>query len=362
MSNPIKRKTYDFNRKSRGQFRNSQPPQEPAAYSKPEPKSSHQKPNLSALADSLERLSTKLNGLREYQVDKGQLTDAIDSVLNDKMAQQILNINDAQSNARIIEVIIRMFKFLDNNEIENYSRRLVRIAGSNIALVKKINKAEKNGKKWHHNLNLPVWIMIVVIFVLVSVFAFIRDEYFTKKPETTVEEAVPAEVYEEEPLVSKYSGNQLTTGASPYNNYFGKGVASDLYLNEIEVKNGQTLDAIVCLTDYTTEKTIRNEYIRAGDRFVMRNVPDGTYYLKTFYGINWNPDTILFSGRLRGYFDTNSGFSISDEYDDLIVVNQTSEETNEGEIIHFSQHTITLYPVTGGNMESRPANINEFFK
>jgi curved DNA-binding protein CbpA len=118
--------------------------------------------------------------------------------------------------------------------------------------------------------------------------------------------------------VSPYKGNQLTTGESPYNYYFGAGVYNKDYLNEITFKNGQSSDVIVCLVRKSyNERTIRNEYIRAGDSFKMTSIPNGIYYIKSFYGNDWNPNLELVP-RLKGGFETSRGFTKSDNYDDLI--------------------------------------------
>lgn len=149
-------------------------------------------------------------------------------------------------------------------------------------------------------------------------------------------------------------GNKLKTGNSPYNHYFGQGVYDRNYENRVKIHNGQGTDVIVCLTQYySPNRTIRNEYIRAGESFEMTSIPNGTYYLKSFYGNYWNPDT-LFMGKVRGFFDTLAGFSKSDDFSDLLKIEQNNYQ--------YSIYEITLYPVVGGNMESEPINATEFFK
>ena len=85
----------------------------------------------------------------------------------------------------------------------------------------------------------------------------------------------------------------------------------------------------------------------------MTSIPNGTYYLKSFFGNDWNPDT-LFMGKVRGFFETRAGFSKSDNYSDLLKIEQSNYQ--------YSIYEITLYPVAGGNMESELINANEFFK
>ncbi|HPH46333.1 MAG TPA: hypothetical protein PKU83_04955, partial [Chryseolinea sp.] len=195
----------------------------------------------------------------------------------------------------------------------------------------------------------------IAFFLGMTYFLLIKDDKskdstYSYSPNTIVDTAP-----ELEPPPSKFKGNKLKTGDSPYNDYFGKGVYDKDFQNQLTVKNGQQLDVIVCLVEYYSGKrTIRNEYIRAGESFVMTNVPNGTYLLKSFYGKDWNPNTAVNAGTLKGYFETNSGFSVSDSFDDLIKMEQTEES--------YSIYSVTLYPVVGGNMESRNISAEDFFK
>ena len=158
-------------------------------------------------------------------------------------------------------------------------------------------------------------------------------------------------------ISSKWIFNHLETGESPYDNYFGVGLYDKKFHNSVNIKNGQKSDVIVCLTQYFKPfRVIRNEYIRAGESFEMKNIPDGKYYIKSFYGTAWNPDTVVF-GSIKGFFDNNSGFSKSDKLSDLIEL----EQNNIGNQIEYSTVTITLYPVQNGNMETVPIKAESFF-
>lgn len=163
-----------------------------------------------------------------------------------------------------------------------------------------------------------------------------------------------AEVVEE----SKWKGNKLSNGDSPYDGYFGKGIYdynSECYLI---FKNGYSTDAIVCLENTTTGRTIRNEYIQAGSDFKMTNIPEGIYKVKTFSGNDWNPEKTLNHGEINGAFDTDLSFSTSDNPSDLIQMSIT--ETGDG--ISYSTGEITLYRVSHGNMQQRNINSDEFFR
>ncbi len=157
---------------------------------------------------------------------------------------------------------------------------------------------------------------------------------------------------------SKWKGNKLNNGDSPYNEYFGKGIYdynSECYLI---FKNGYSTDAIVCLENTATGRTIRNEYIQAGTDYKMTNIPEGIYKVKSFSGNDWNPEKTLNHGQIIGAFDTDLSFSTSDKPSDLIQMSIT--KTGDG--ISYSTGEITLYRVSHGNMQQRNINSDEFFK
>jgi len=150
--------------------------------------------------------------------------------------------------------------------------------------------------------------------------------------------------------VSAYKGNQLDNGASPFNSCFGQGV----YSGEawLQFENSNQSDAVVCLVNVHTSRTIRNEYIRAGSSFKMTKIPSGLYSLKVYYGNDWNPAKKNFCGTLGG-FDTDEHFSKSDNPGDLIEI--------EHKEYSYTTGSITLYSVPGGNMTSEKASAADFF-
>ena len=157
---------------------------------------------------------------------------------------------------------------------------------------------------------------------------------------------------EQLPRYTEYKGNQLKNGASPLDNCFGKGRYSGPAW--IVFRNGNSdTDAIVCLARMKDDKIIRNEYIKAGSDFKMSSIPAGSYYLKVFYGRDWNPKRRNACGT-RGVFDTDEHFSVSRDPSDLIDVSVSSRSYTTGEI--------TLYTVAGGNMAQQSVSEGEFFR
>lgn len=89
----------------------------------------------------------------------------------------------------------------------------------------------------------------------------------------------------------------------------------------------------------------------------MKNIPNGTYFMKTFYGKSWNSDTIVVPG-VSGFFEESVSFDKADAQDDLILLSQR-ETARE---IKYATFEITLYAVLNGNLETEDISFKEFFK
>jgi hypothetical protein len=158
--------------------------------------------------------------------------------------------------------------------------------------------------------------------------------------------------------ISLWTGNKLYNGASPYENYFGQSVFDYNSQCWLLFRNGNSTDVIVCLENVSTGQTIRNVYIQAGTNYTMSNLPTGVYQVKVFYGNDWNPEKTINNGLIKGAFDTDLSFSISDNINDRILVKTTEDYSG----ITYTTGEITLYKVSNGNMQQRNINSKDFFK
>lgn len=196
------------------------------------------------------------------------------------------------------------------------------------------------------------WYSVALLFGTFY-FAFNNGEKAKNKPVQTPTANVakrPKDTIKPIPVPSQWTGNRLKNGDSPFNTCFGPGQRRGQ--SWILFKNGDDVDAIVCLIDVTTNRTIRNEYASAGRNFKMTRIPVGSYYLKAVYGRDWNPNMSSPCGS-NGFFETVTGYTVSDSADSIITI--TSNE------LSYSTYTITLYPVSNGNMGQRDIDASQFF-
>lgn len=159
-------------------------------------------------------------------------------------------------------------------------------------------------------------------------------------PSTTNEYTPPAE--------SQYKGNQLKDGASPLTGCFGKGIYSGNAT--LTIKNGGNSDAIICLYSISDDRTIRNEYVQKNSSFTMSNIAQGEYKIRVFYGNDWNPELENSCGT-KGNFESDVNFS---EFDGT----EYFEDSERG----YTNATITLYTVAGGNASSSAIDQSQFFR
>lgn len=97
---------------------------------------------------------------------------------------------------------------------------------------------------------------------------------------------------------------------SPYDSIFGPGQSTWLSPNQLVVINPHS-DAVVCLTRLDSPYvTIRNEFIHAKKKFVMKDLPNGSYAVKVYTGENWDDSMIVPDGRVFGGFSANQKFFI----------------------------------------------------
>lgn len=231
------------------------------------------------------------------------------------------------------------------------------------SLVKEWNSYRFFGKlplrQWQKGLNIGV-IVLVVIWIISSVYSsnsssYSNNDYNTApsqdySPPTTNQNSENTTNNSTEnitPITSQYKGNQLKDGASPLTGCFGKGIYSGNAT--LTIKNGGNSDAIICLYSIDNDRTIRNEYVQKNSSFTMSNIAQGEYKIRVFYGNDWNPELENSCGT-KGNFESDINFS---EFDGT----EYFEDSERG----YTNATITLYTVAGGNASSSSIDQSKFF-
>ena len=90
------------------------------------------------------------------------------------------------------------------------------------------------------------------------------------------------------------------TGFMPYDEFFGPGVYNGN--STFTVNNNCDYDMVVSLRSQRTNRTIRSVFIRAGEKWEMKNVTTGNFTLEYLQGNNWVFSKKLSDGISRGGF------------------------------------------------------------
>jgi curved DNA-binding protein CbpA len=96
---------------------------------------------------------------------------------------------------------------------------------------------------------------------------------------------------------------------SPFDSLFGPGVYVSLSPNNLVIFNHFS-DAVICAVDvHAPHKTIRNEFTHpAIEPLILRDLPNGSYYIKIYSGSNWDVSKRVPDGRVLGGFSKNEAF------------------------------------------------------
>ena len=179
-----------------------------------------------------------------------------------------------------------------------------------------------------------------------------KKKYSTNNNKTSNTEENKNQYYDKEIV-------RLKTGATPYNNFFGKGIFNRNYSNQLTVSNESGRDAVVCLVSMSNDKTIRNVYIRKNQNYKMKNIPNGKYYLTVFFGNDWDKNKNIKDGEVKGAFTSQTSFAKFDDSDDIMKMSQYTK----GRRTYYSIHTMKLYVIeTYGYSGVSYMSESEFFK
>ncbi|MDR3266896.1 MAG: hypothetical protein LBT24_04920, partial [Tannerella sp.] len=171
------------------------------------------------------------------------------------------------------------------------------------------------------------------------------DDNQTKKEEYIDEEEI------------KETDIRLKTGDVPYSSYFGKGLKDSNSLSEITVQNGTKQDAVVIFINVQTDKCMRNIYILANSNYTIKQIPEGIYKMKCFYGIDWDNNLNNGIGFPVGGFKRNISFmttSLEKDYFDM-----QKKEIHDG--YSYPTYSVTLHKVQNGNMQTKNISKSDFF-
>ena len=153
------------------------------------------------------------------------------------------------------------------------------------------------------------------------------------------------------------SKGRPNTGFAPYANYFGDNYESPDYKNQLTIRNREDGDAVVCLVEKNSGIIVRNVYIRRGATAKLKKIPNGDYYIKSYYGNNWKADKSFRGVDIKGGFVTHEKFQVYDLPSELFKL----EQYTLGKEIHYATYEVTLGKSRLKESKDKIVNASKFF-
>lgn len=208
-----------------------------------------------------------------------------------------------------------------------------------------------------HRIKAIFWLVLIAAIGIFAYRSYLKRNPIEKDVDYDTDMVDEVETIVAEEPESKYLGNQLQNGDSPFDILYGKGLYADTE-NSLKIINSGSDDVIIMLIRTSDNRFIRNEYIQAHSEYEMTKVPNSLCSTKYYYGKDWNParrikDTVV------GGFDNHEQFVISEKLDDLLEF----EVKEEGQYIYYSTFKVTLETriIEGNAMQERNLKASEFF-
>ena len=163
----------------------------------------------------------------------------------------------------------------------------------------------------------------------------------TYEQQNTIDNPVREELPDED---RQYLDNALTTGATPYSQYYGKNYKCPYeQCSGIRVTAPAESDIVVIIKQNNQNgKVVAHGYIRSGATYQF-DIPDGTYQTFFYYGEGWNPNKAM-KGGIKGGFVKDELFS-----------KDNPQEIYSGIL------TYVLQLQRNGNFQTRGSSPNEVF-
>ncbi len=216
----------------------------------------------------------------------------------------------------------------------------------------------KRGKTEGHQILVSVGIAFILLYFIVSYNSGKRRSAMRAAADELVEynDSVN-QLNAQQTKIEKTTAGILEDFDSPYTDFFGSGIFNESSFNSITIRNSKECEAIVCVVEKAgSMKTIRNKYLDAGSIYKIENIPDGDYFIKIYFGSNWDTSKTFINKKVKGGFRNERGFIEMKAEKEIFKMKQ--KNTSSG--ASFSSYDISIDPRKENSVNEITAQ--EFFK
>lgn len=209
----------------------------------------------------------------------------------------------------------------------------------------------KNDKTESYQILISIGIAFILLYFIISYSTERTDTVQNSDNEVETTSVKPKETPQQRPTVPMIGNYE-----SPYNSFFGEDITDEESKNSITIHNSDESEAVVCLVEKKKPmRTIRNQYVTNGTTFKMNNIPDGEYYLKIFYGTDWDTAQTFLNNRVKGGFINEIGFAELNSGKEAFKM----KHDRSGATVSFSSYEVSINP---HQMDSKAITAEIFFK
>jgi curved DNA-binding protein CbpA len=385
LSDPEERESYNWDYKKSQQTSSNQNQQQKRA----EPKQD-QRLTPQVILSIFQAISKKVIGIDKSRINQLALYNSMNKLLSINHIDFLISWGDTQTNKQIINEVITCCKVLPYPYIEKLSPKLAKLAASDNDTIQKIysfTKHQKYFSYWKRYKGVAIIAAIILFFVVVSNVdnnsssyssqstnrppdGDLNNTFVNDKPTSStntpklretksnyVPELTPEEKLQQEKdklIADGWEETEVNNGQLPAcYNFIPKKSGIKNYL---EVNVGGGTDVAIKVMNLQTNKCIRYVFINRGSTYKIRNIPEGTFYLKIAYGKDWFSK--VESGQCVGKFLRNPMYEKGDDIMDFNL-----QHTSDGyNIPSFQLKLDVIATNTMNTFNSQDISENEFNK
>ncbi|GAB2996807.1 hypothetical protein GCM10027284_13060 [Cyclobacterium sediminis] len=313
LSDPEARESYNWEYKKSQQNSNNQNQQKRA-----QPKQEKQV-TPTVILSGFHDIKKKVNGIEKSRINQSALYNSLNELLSVINLNFLISWGDTETNKQIISEVMICCKVLPYSYVEKLSSKLAKLAGSDNETIHEIfnylksQKKKQFRKKYGLLIGLGTFVVILILMALLkpiepytsktyaksnrqtngdlnNTFVDEQSAFMTpdKKESGYIPELTPEQKLQQEKdklIAIGWEEIEIDNGHLPScYNFAPKKSDIDNYL---EVHVGGGTDVVIKVMNLSTERCIRYVFINSGSTYKIRNMPEGTFYLKIAYGKDW---------------------------------------------------------------------------
>jgi curved DNA-binding protein CbpA len=265
-----------------------------------------------------QEIRKKVVGIDKRRINQLALYNSLNEMLSVSNLNLLISWGDTKINKLIIKEVMTFWKVLSYPYVDKLTPKLVKLASSDNDTIHKIHLANKHQKYrsyWTRYKGIALIAALLMSFLIISknyinIFSlysstldnrpnngdlnntFVNEPTSSNNPESKSSESL-AELspeqklqQEKEKLIAEgWEKAEVMNGQLPScYNFIPRKSKIDNYLDVIV---GGGTDVAIKVMNLETDKCIRYVFINRGSTYRIRNIPEGSYYLKIAYGKDW---------------------------------------------------------------------------